>query len=129
MTTDLTTLQSLRDRVANATAATSAWELSSAVLSATISVDAPDADDFYGSGSNCVTSIDAALALVERLLPGWRVELETLGKGRVQSFCTLRHVDVCGTVFGAAPTPALATILAMLDALIDQMKGNDDDHD
>jgi hypothetical protein len=69
-------------------------------------------------------SIDTALALVERLLPGWRAVLETFGKVKVQSFCTLKHVDVWGSHFGAAPTAPLAILRALVAALIDQGGGH-----
>lgn len=74
-------------------------------------------DDREGSAQWCphfTASIDAALALVERMLPGWqwlvgRNEIEPKGT------CYLLHARKHS--YGSAPTPALAILLALLDAI------------
>ena len=46
-------------------------EISCEVISSLISVDDHDAKDFYGSGKDYTASVEAAIALAERVLPGW----------------------------------------------------------
>ncbi|NKC03329.1 hypothetical protein HED55_08215 [Ochrobactrum haematophilum] len=54
------------------------WEISCEVLSSLISIDDPDAKDFYGSGQDYTASVDAAIALAERLFPGTEYEFTNL---------------------------------------------------
>ena len=64
-------------------------------------------------------SVDAALALVERVLPGWQRiigEHDRVGQN-VQWRATLIQPPGHGVVAAWAPTPALALVLALLRAL------------
>jgi len=69
-----------------------------------------------GEKQDYTGSTDAALALVEQLLPGWYVE--NLGKIEIGWTCTLRLPinDIHRAV--DAPTPALAILRATVCALI-----------
>lgn len=60
-------------------------DLHAAILTAVIGVNAPDAKRWYGAGRSPLDSLDAAVALVERVLPGRSAEilreaLSALGK-------------------------------------------------
>lgn len=60
-------------------------------------------------------SVDAALALVERVMPGWCKSVVDLRPELCEGYVWERgHV---GNIQGKAPTPALAIVLAMLRAL------------
>jgi hypothetical protein len=63
-------------------------------------------------------SLDLALALCERVLPGWRVSVAHERNGEWSAFLI---TEDCDTAKAYAPSPALALILAMLRAL--QAKG------
>ncbi|HEV7352545.1 MAG TPA: hypothetical protein VGN74_05390 [Brevundimonas sp.] len=59
------------------------------------------------------TSIDAAVGLAERVLPGWVITLEIAGSGQAY----LYHPDPCGpTIKTLGKTPALALVAAILRA-------------
>ena len=62
------------------------------------------------------TSIDAALALAERMLPGWRKFVEVVGDGRGSACVFLAHEAIDRPWFHA-PTPALALCIAILRAI------------
>jgi hypothetical protein len=117
MTDKLATLQSLRDRVANATGPDR--EINVAIADAFT----PISDrKYWGYGGaeppNFTSSIDAALAWVERALPDDFVRIEQLTRSRWQ----VRLEGSEGVSWANAPTPALAIILAGLDALIAKEK-------
>jgi hypothetical protein len=65
-------------------------------------------------------SLDAALALAERVLPGWTWELTIDGGGVAQGAPEMwgegYAASDCGGVGVAAPTPALALCIAILKA-------------
>ena len=63
------------------------------------------------------SSIDAALALVGRKLPGWSIAIE---KGRERSACRIRQDTGAEPYECTAPTPALAILKALVAALIEQ---------
>lgn len=75
----------------------------------------------FHSALRVTASLDAALALVERVLPGWAVDITRfsrtgLGRARLwQNYDGLR--EYC---CDRAATPALALLAAMLKALISQ---------
>lgn len=60
----------------------------------------------------CTTSIDAAVALAERVLPGWRWRVHSEGYATVEEIGVAGHL---GEAYGA--TPALALTAAILAAL------------
>lgn len=60
------------------------------------------------------TSLDAALALVERCLPGWRWAVGVYGTGYQAA---LDSGGVFNQFHSEAPTPALALCLALIRAL------------
>lgn len=62
------------------------------------------------------TSIDAALALAERVLPGWRKFVEVVGDGRGSACVFLAHEAIDRPWFHA-PTPALALCISILRAI------------
>lgn len=65
------------------------------------------------------SSLDAALGLVERVLPGWRWMVRRVypeHDGRTQHVAYVESVDYGDYHAATAPTPALALILAMLRA-------------
>lgn len=72
----------------------------------------------------CVTtSLDAALALAERVLPGWRMHVLQDQDGMYQTdnaakrwFCGIHEKRGPGNVMAHAPTPALALCIAILKA-------------
>jgi hypothetical protein len=70
--------------------------------------------------ANCpryTASLDAALALVDRVLPGWCKSAVDLRPEPCEGYVWERgHV---GNIQGKAPTPALAVLAAMLRALGD----------
>lgn len=76
------------------------------------------------------TPLDAALALAERVLPGWAVEVSRINAGT--SRCTAniwtpsqREGQLgSGRVFVDAPTPALALVIATLRAKLDGCEVN-----
>ncbi len=118
--TDLTTLQSLRDRVANAGDGTDMHLLDMDILTTTAPLpngakwrwfedDPPDLVCL-----RVTSSIDAALALVGRVLPNDFVRIEQLTRSRWQ----VRLEGSEGVSWANAPTAALAIILALLNALI-----------
>lgn len=61
-------------------------------------------------------SVDAAIALVERLLPGWRWSLGNLKRGGQAYLMRSQGAELIGP--GIAPTPALAILAALLRALL-----------
>jgi hypothetical protein len=63
-------------------------------------------------------SLDASLALVERVLPGWLRELQEYGEPDSFWWVTLRSYPFGIAFGGRAATPALATCCALLKALI-----------
>ena len=93
----------------------------------TINVWAETAADgtFLGSVRPVTTSLDAAIALAERVLPGWAVEVSRINAGT--SRCTAniwmpsqRGAQLgSGRVFVDASTPALALCIATLRAKLD----------
>ncbi|WP_296200539.1 hypothetical protein [uncultured Hyphomicrobium sp.] len=87
----------------------------SVACGSTIQVWAETASDgtFLGSVRPVTTSLDAALALVERVLPGWSWEIYTAYqiKGLMKYGCNLDEQDTA-----YAFTPALALCLAVLKA-------------
>ncbi len=141
---DITTLQSLRDRVANAPGpdrhadtliahGIDGWTIKKIGGKPHFShpEEVPVARD--GKPSNYpsyTSSIDAALALVERVLPGWEdftgfnPDHYFNGK-RGCAYCVLSLDDKKYSV--VAHTRPLAIILATLDALIAQAKEKTDD--
>jgi hypothetical protein len=124
--TDLTTLKSLRDRVAKATGPDR--EIDYAIY--TYSTGLWRTDDFPAVTS----SIDAALAWVEHVLPkcdGWGPNEPASSGWRIGFYRGL--TPNCGwtayvrqhaqdALEADAPTPAIAIILAGLDALIAKEK-------
>ncbi len=135
--TDLTTLQSLRDRVAQATGPDR--EIDAAIACAFVLRDLRPArpDDFEGrygyppgsikttlgflQADSYTSSIDAALAWVERVLPGWGWTVSNADdvKPCPKAWVWELSAENRAEHFSAnAPTPALAIILAGLDALI-----------
>lgn len=58
-------------------------------------------------------SLDAALALVERVLPGWGLTLQITARGSVS--CGVGKSEDT-LVYAVAPTPALALLAALLKA-------------
>lgn len=63
-------------------------------------------------------SLDAALALVERVLPGWVWSVGNLASGGGQAY--LMRAQSAALIGGKASTPALALLAAMLKALMAQ---------
>ena len=66
------------------------------------------------------TSLDAALALAERVLPGWHWELDNVGGSPYAANLTnpVGRFLICGDteVYSTAPTTALALCIAILKA-------------
>jgi hypothetical protein len=122
--TDLTTLKSIRDRVAQATGPDSYVDTCIHTLCIEMRLDAYEMDQHYPFTS----SIDAALALAERLLPGWE---DFTGFNPDHYFNGRRGCAYCCLSIGpekvavAAATRGLAIILATLDALIAKEKTDD----
>lgn len=68
------------------------------------------------SALRVTASLDAALALAERVLPGWRKFVEVVGDGRGSACVFLAHEAIDRPWFHA-PTPALALCIAILRAI------------
>ena len=131
--TDLTTLQSLRDRVAKAAGPMLGGPASDISDALHPVKDKSQREAFralqeaLGDGS-----IDAALAWVELVLPGWNLYLAVFANGTrkaelVPTTLLPSHMDLPAHIKATACTPALAIILAGLDALIAQAKEKTDD--
>lgn len=67
------------------------------------------------------TSIDAALALVERVLPGWGYFLR---KDKDGCNCGLVYPDACFVTPGCGSSPALAILIALLKAIPAAFEGS-----
>lgn len=133
---DLEQLQTLRDRVAQATSQDRETDRALMRMS-WLADEVGDFDRYWHQGPQVrfTASIDAALAWVERVLPEWGWD--------VSSCDGVVSASVIGPVFNTslfgddptcddremftvrAPTPALAIILAGLDTLIAKEKTND----
>ena len=138
--TNLTALQSLRDRVAKATGpdrhadtliahGTDGWTIKKIGGKPHFShpEEVPVARDGRPSNYPSYTSsIDAALAWVERVLPGWRVDCKRLSAGwpGPSAVNLISDDDEPMYITAHAPTSALAIILAGLDALIEKEKSD-----
>lgn len=72
--------------------------------------------DFHGC-PRYTASIDAALALVERVLPGWQIAMGTCGEDDIPWACLTEPDDDCRDFPASAPTIPLALIAALLSAL------------
>ena len=62
-------------------------------------------------------SIDAALGLVERVLPGWMWYVGSVGENDMPQATITEPVEDCRDFVGHAPTAPLAILLALLRAL------------
>jgi hypothetical protein len=119
--TDLTTLQSLRDRVANATGPMLGGPASDIADALHPVKDKSKREAFralqeaLGDGS-----IDAALAWVERVLPGRRVLVSI--DCNEPCWAVVAGTETTESTTAITHTPALAIILAGLDALIAKEK-------
>jgi hypothetical protein len=61
--------------------------------------------------------IDAALALTEKLLPGWSWYVGSVGENDMPQATVTEPVDPCRDFVGHAPTAPLAILIATLRAL------------
>jgi hypothetical protein len=82
-------------------------------------------EDTYGKRGwpSYTRSLDAALSLVERCLPGWSWSVDTMDRAGGQdtwSWAQVRPADAFSSVFyrDTHPVPCLALLSAMLEALI-----------
>lgn len=113
MTADLATLRALKERCE--AAAGSDRELDHDLIV-----------HFAGSGNlmamlrhyPLTSSIDAALALVERVLPGAGYDLDYVPGGDPLCGCRIFQDDVLGNASGEGATLPLAALSALFDALI-----------
>lgn len=89
------------------------------VFSALIGVDAPDAAVWFGGGRSILMSVDRALALVERKLPGWKYGLHSHNrKPRLMRAYVVQSSPFRPMPFeGESESPALALLAALLSAL------------
>ena len=132
--TNLTALQSLRDRVANATgpdreidaALCEAFCLYPAGTERVINTDGASTawagNAIWWEALPLTASIDAALAWVGRVLPGWKWSIDTFSTGATASVNFLSSDGEWTGHVANASTPVLAIILAGLDALIAKEK-------
>lgn len=83
-----------------------------------------DSDDAWCFHLALQGSLDAAVALVEKMLPGWAwgVHVNLRAVGGFLAHVTERSPIRPMPNIGAAPTPALALIAALLRALIAQQE-------
>lgn len=90
-------------------------ELSSAIISNCVAINAVDAQAFYGRGGCIVRQFEFALLLANRMLPDWRWRL--LFNGTDYTYTTTK--DLMSGEFGewSAATPAVAILAAMFQAL------------
>lgn len=65
-------------------------------------------------------SIDAALALVERLLPGWLWTFGSYGPDDGPWACITEPTEPCADYAARGPTPALAILSALMSAMIER---------
>ena len=81
---DIEQLQELADRLAWATRPDR--ELSLLVLTELVGIAPGDADAFIGTSDDPARFVDAALALVERRLPGWDVVVKRCSDGSGEAY-------------------------------------------
>jgi len=82
-----------------------------------------DGERWESTFADPLVSIDAALALVERTLPGLEISLTRYGGAWDAEFARLDEPDMDGTSGPEpSPTPALALLRALLSALIEKDK-------
>ena len=104
------------------TAEAGSLELDGQIFNAVVGVDAHDAKRWYGGGieSHVTTSFDAIVALIERELPGWNIQVFKNDEGwmarlrspRYDLFCT----NVVDGVERRVPSGPLALCAAFLAA-------------
>lgn len=75
------------------------------------------------TGYDYTTSVDAALALVERVLPGWAYDLHSPRRGAPWSAVVMSTGESRKIVVGEAASACLAIAVALLAALITQDAG------
>lgn len=81
----------------------------------------------FGHQWKFTASLDAALALVERVLPGWRPAFAQKENGDwVASIYSAARLGIIPHQIGDSPTPALALCLAALKALAQGNEGSDE---
>lgn len=88
-------------------------------------------DDYWSLrvAADWTTSIDAAVALAERVLPGWSVEVAIINAGSSQCTANIwvpsqrEALFGNGRVFVNAATPALALCAAVVRAHAEQVQG------
>jgi hypothetical protein len=134
---ELEQLQSLRDRIANATGPDR--EIDAAICVA-FSIEGKSRTvnrrGHFVNGKpvflrvdieypKLTSSIDAALALVDRVLPGWEWSVWACGGVFGATVYNTPEDEIEPSISAHAPTPALAIILAGLDALIAKEKTDD----
>lgn len=79
----------------------------------------------WGSIPPATDSLDAALALVERVLPGWGIALQRMN-GWGAAICETPTAD---RYHADAPTPAIALLIALVRALISRYFAGSDRED
>lgn len=95
--------------------------LSSAQMPASIAIDSVDAQwnwlSYFHSGwTNTCTSLDAAVALVERVLPDNCWDVQSAHR-KVPAYATIfGATNIDETIQACAPTPAAALVAALLKA-------------
>lgn len=68
-------------------------------------------------------SVDASMALVERLLPDWHIAMGTVGEHDIPWACLTEPEDPCRDFSASAPTIPLALVEALLSANLSQESG------
>lgn len=80
-------------------------------------------DEAYRSLGQCLSverytaSIDAALALAERMLPGWMWYVGSVGENDMPQATVTEPAEDCRDFVGHAPTAPVAILIALLRAL------------
>ena len=117
---------SLSELLERVNAASADYRIGYDVTVALLGREAAHAFLYHGARGhiNPATSIDAAVALIERVLPGWRWMVRRIypEDGGGPLFCAYAE-QVDGPMFSrTAPTPPLALIAALLEAKIAEDK-------
>lgn len=71
-------------------------------------------------------SIDAAVALVDRVLPEWQYHMGTCGEDDIPWACITEPVEPCRDFAASAPEITIAILTALLCALTSNQEGNDE---
>lgn len=124
--TDITALREIERRLSEAKEGDRALDLDIARTLCPDVIVMRQRDDDSGSDPythwKCTASLDSAIALCERVLPGWSIQVRTENHRengwQADVWCSWGPTAYQRSVAAARPSPALALCLAIVRALI-----------